>query len=92
MSSVGKLIFGFFILATCMVGAVMIFAQQASTPMSNFTIGNTSEYTCSTSIINQTAGLVTGTTSFATTAAIIMLFIIGALIVLAAIALVAGRK
>lgn len=92
MSSVGKLIFGFFILAICFVGAVMIIAQEASTPFGNVTIGDTGTITCSTSMINQTAGLVSSTTSFGTGAGVVILFIIAAFIILAALALIAGRK
>ena len=91
MASVGKLIFGFFILATCFVGAMMIFAQQSKVVLSDFTIGNTSEMLNNTSAINQTTGLVASTTSFGTGAGVIMLFIIGALIIIAALALIAGR-
>jgi len=91
MASIGKLIFGFFIIATCFVGAMMIFAQQASTPLTGFTIGNTSEMLNNTSAINQTTGLVSSATSFGTGAGVVMVFVLGALIIIAALALIAGR-
>jgi hypothetical protein len=93
MSNIGKLILGFFILATCFIGAMMIFAQMSLNPIGQMNIGNiTNETLNASSDINQTIGLVSGTSSVATSAGIMMLFVLGALIIISAIALIAGRR
>lgn len=92
MASLGKMILGFMICGLCLVGAVMIFAQQSSTPIGNMTIGGNDVYTNSSSFVNQTTGLVSQTTSFGTGAVVIILFVFGALIIIGALALIAGRR
>jgi hypothetical protein len=92
MTSMGKMIFGFMIIGLCLVGTIMIFAQQASTPIGNLTIGNTDEYMNTSSTVNQTATLVSETTTYGSGAVVVVLFILGGMIVIGAIALIAGRK
>jgi hypothetical protein len=92
MASLGKMIFGFLICGLCLVGAVMIFAQQSTTPITNMTIGNNDIYTNSSSYINQTTELVSQTTSFGTGAVVVILFVFGALIIIGSVALIAGRS
>lgn len=92
MTSLGKMIFGFMIIGLCLVGTIMIFAQQASTPIGNLTIGNTSAYMNSSSIINQTSVMVSETTTYGTGAVVVVLFILGGMIVIGALALIARRK
>jgi hypothetical protein len=89
--SFGKVIFGFFIIGICMVATMMIISQNASTPMGEFNIGNGSAYTDNTSMINQTAQLVESSTSIGTGAGVAVLFIVGAIAVLGAIAFIVRR-
>jgi hypothetical protein len=75
MASVGKAFIGFTILIICIAGAFMIMAQQSTTPLGQFNIGNTSDVLNTSSQINQTAGLVVNTTSFGMTIGGIAIFL-----------------
>lgn len=90
MAQLGKLIFGFFILATCFIGLIVILSQMNLTGFTEVNIGVT-EFTNNTTMTNQTLELVSSTTTFGTTAGVVILFILGALIILAALTLLAGR-
>lgn len=87
MASLGKLMIGFAVLSICIIGMLLIFTQNESIHMSNVTLGNLSEYTCSTSAINITTGLVTQTTSFGTMLGFAVMFVLMALCVIAVVAL-----
>jgi hypothetical protein len=89
MTSVGKLIFGFMVIGICIVGTIMILAQLNNTSYGEMNIGNNS---INTTMINQTGNLLSQTTSFGSTAVVIVLFILGALIIIGSLALIAGRK
>ena len=90
MAQLGKLILGFFVLATCFIGLIVILSQSNLTGFTQVNIG-VSEFNNSSTMTNQTLELVSSTTTFGTSAGIIMLFILGAMIIIAALTLLAGR-
>jgi heme/copper-type cytochrome/quinol oxidase subunit 4 len=89
MTSLGKLIFGFMVIGICIVGTIMILAQLNNSSYGGMNIGNTS---INTTMLNQTSGLLSQTTSFGSTAVVVILFVLGALIIIGSLALIAGRK
>ena len=91
MASVGKLILGFFVMGICLLGALMIYAQQASIPIGQLNIGNVSDFTNSSSAINQTSQLVVQTTNYSIGTGALFLLIIAASIIIATISLLVKR-
>ena len=91
MAALEKLIFGFALIGVCMVGMLMIISQQMSTPLGVANIGNMDTFINTSSAKNQT-GLVSTTTTFGSTVGILALFIIAALVIIASVALISGRR
>ena len=91
MPQIGKFLFLFAIASICFAGALSIFSMQMSTPIPIVNLGDTDVYTNVSSGVNVTGELLANTGSYGLGASVIILFILSAIIVLMALALV-GRK
>jgi hypothetical protein len=91
MASVGRLILGFLIAAICFSSALAILALQMGEPLPAVNIGTNDIYTNVSSGVNVTTELLATTGSYGTGFVVVILFVLAALIVLAAVALI-GRK
>jgi len=92
MSQVGKLLFIFVVASICFTGALSILSLSMSAGPPAVNLGNNSVYTDPTSAINVTGELLASTSGYGLGFTVVILFIISALILLSAVALLSRGK